>query len=65
MDIMHPAGPIPVAHPLAAAMARLDGCPTACGNTEAPTAATPTDDGWMARYACADCGHAWVTSWKD
>lgn len=65
MTIVHPLSLDRVGDPLTAAMSRADGCPTACGNTEAPRAAVPTRDGWMASYLCADCGHAWTTSWKD
>lgn len=50
---------------LTAALARVDACPNACLNTEAPRAAVPIAQGWMASYVCADCGRAWMTSWRD
>jgi hypothetical protein len=50
---------------LTAAMARIDGCPTACGNTEHPRAAIPHSGGWVTSYACSDCSHTWTTSWSD
>lgn len=66
MPLSHSTGtPSPIADSLTRAMSRVDGCATACGNTEAPRAAIPTNNGWMASYLCADCGHAWTTSWKD
>jgi len=44
--------------------ARLDGCPTACGNTEVPFGAfEPASGGLVALYKCTDCGHRWHTSW--
>lgn len=49
----------------AARMARVDGCPEACGNAEPPQSIAPTRDGFVASYVCAGCGHAWATSWKD
>lgn len=49
----------------AAAMALVDGCPEACGNTEPPRSAVRTADGWFCAYVCSDCGAAWTTSWKD
>lgn len=47
-------------------MARVDACPNACGNTEAPFWVTPTAEHWaayIAHYQCSDCGHRWTTSW--
>lgn len=46
-------------------MARADGCPECVVNTEPPRDIKSTADGWMAAYLCNDCGHAWLTSWKD
>ena len=44
--------------------ARLDGCPTACGNAEVPYGQyEPFSGGIVALYLCADCGHRWHTSW--
>lgn len=56
--------PAPVGTDLTSVLARLDGCPECVENTEAPRAVTPTRDGWMAAYLCADCGHSWTTSWS-
>lgn len=50
-------------HP--ARMSRLDGCPACVVNTEPPRSIQPTADGYIAAYLCTDCGHAWLTSWKD
>jgi hypothetical protein len=44
---------------------RVDGCPGCVQNVELPNSTTPTTDGFSATYLCADCGHAWTTSWKD
>lgn len=44
-------------------MSRIDGCPEACGNTEAPRMVDPTTTGFVAHYRCTDCGHLWFTSW--
>lgn len=46
--------------------ARLDGCPGCVHNTELPRSIEPLPDaGFIAAYLCADCGHAWATTWKD
>ena len=60
-----PSDPVAVADPLTRAMGRLDGCPNACDNTEAPRAAYPLEDAWRCSYLCADCGHAWTTDWRN
>lgn len=50
----------------AARMARVDGCPEACGNYETPSSVWPDPPrGFIANYVCTDCGHAWSTSWED
>lgn len=51
---------------IARRMARVDGCPTACGNYVPPriTRDAP-EDGFLAYYVCEDCGHDWITSWAD
>lgn len=47
-------------------MARLDGCPDACGNTEAPYKVTPELNGsFTAAYGCETCGQFWTTTWSD
>lgn len=51
--------------PETAWMARLDGCPSACGNTELPTGVSWTPDGFLAHYVCESCGVAWSTAWKE
>jgi len=51
-------------HATGSIAARLDGCPTACGNTEVPFGAyQPPSGGLVALYKCTDCGHRWHTSW--
>jgi hypothetical protein len=47
------------------AWARIDGCPQCVHNTEAPRSVMTTDNGYLAAYLCADCGHAWMTSWSE
>ena len=44
---------------------RIDGCPECVVNTELPHSTTRTTTGWLSVYRCADCGHAWSTSWRD
>ena len=46
-------------------LARLDGCPDACGNAELPYRIEDTDDGFRAFYGCEDCGQFWHTGWRD
>lgn len=44
--------------------ALIDGCPECVYNTEAPSSVhDDSPRGWLANYVCADCGHAWTTSW--
>jgi hypothetical protein len=46
-------------------MSRADGCSECVTNVEPPRDVKATADGWMAAYLCSDCGHAWLTSWRD
>lgn len=47
-------------------VARVDGCPDCVANYEAPKAVLDDGDGgFFASYVCADCGHAWLTNWRD
>jgi len=46
--------------------ARLDGCPTACGNAELPFGAfQPPSGGLVGLYKCTTCGHRWHVSWRE
>ena len=48
------------------ALARIDGCPEACGNTEAPyRVEMETATSWTGFYRCADCGVPWQTGWAQ
>ena len=47
-------------------MARVDACPDACGNTEAPYRVDARGNGhYTAFYGCTDCGMFWHTGWTD
>ena len=47
-------------------LARLDGCPEACGNAELPYGLINTPNrGDLCLYKCTDCGHRWHTSWAS
>lgn len=47
-----------------AAMGRVDGCGRCVYNHESPKdVADDGTGGFYAGYLCADCGHAWMTSW--
>jgi hypothetical protein len=46
-------------------MARVDGCPDACGNTETPYRIEIEAEGFRAFYGCTDCGQFWNTGWRD
>jgi len=59
------SAPVRLGDHLADAMARVDGCPNACDNTEPPRAAIPINGGWRCSYLCAACGHAWVTDYRE
>jgi hypothetical protein len=65
MPSLPPAAPEAQHTPIAAWMSRADGCPECVVNTEPPRDVKATADGWLAAYLCNDCGHAWLTSWKD
>ena len=54
----------PSTTPTGSNVARLDGCPQACGNAEVPFGEFTTPAGAVVcMYACTDCGHRWHTSW--
>ena len=46
-------------------MATLDGCPDACGNTEAPYRVETVPSGFVGYYGCESCGQFWNTAWGD
>jgi hypothetical protein len=57
---------MPQEHPTGSIAARLDACPTACGNVELPFGAfQPPHGGLVALYKCRDCSHRWHTSWRQ
>ena len=51
--------------PPTSALGRIDGCPKCVVNAEPPRDVRPTATGYLAAYLCSDCGHAWLTSWRD
>ena len=52
--------------PTGSLAARLDGCPTACGNAELPFGAfQPPSGGLVGLYKCTTCGHRWHVSWRE
>lgn len=52
-----------VTPPSGSLAARLDGCPTGCGNAEVPYGQFATPVSVVGMYLCADCGRRWHTSW--
>ena len=54
-----------VPQPTGSYLARLDGCPRACGNAELPYGLAHTPNrGDLCLYKCRDCGARWHTSWN-
>lgn len=67
MNIVPDAQPSVTTSPdFAARMARVDGCPEACGNVQPPLEVQDDQPhGFIANYLCGSCGHAWSTGWGE
>lgn len=46
-------------------MSKVDGCPVCVENYSLPRITREQEHGFVAYYVCEDCGHDWITSWKD